>query len=140
MGNRIIKDVPVPVPEPVKVPSWKPVKVSAKKPSNVTTLNFLCGELSIVHVPEDAVWEEPSDDDLCKKGLVVPNGDKDEYLQFVIDVLAECKYKFRLVPGHDESVVYIYKPKMANSKLMHWMMRSNVSMLIVRATGYYNPV
>lgn len=132
MGNHIVKDVSVPVAEPVKV--------LTKKPSNVTILPFVCGELTIEHIPEWIDFEELSDYDLKKSGLVVPNGDMDVYLQILIDVLAECRYKFRLVPGREKSVVHIYKPKMANKNIEHFKMRSNVSLLIVRMTGYYNQV
>jgi hypothetical protein len=103
MGNRIVKDVPVPVPEPVKVPSGKSARVP-KKPTPVTK--------KYKGVANESLFRNPECGSECDDEPKYAGDIRRHKLHTLIDILAESGYNFNIEIMDDCEFgrVFLYLP------------------------------
>lgn len=115
--------------EDIPVPQSAPKKAPKKPAQGISTFNLKYGDVEVVHVPSCAVYE---DSDPVLAG-VFPCGHNDQHIVSIINMLAECNYKFRLEVEGAFCKVSIYKPE--GFPLMLGAMLCTTQRLIWKMTG-----
>lgn len=135
MGNLIVKDVPVPVAEPVKVPSGKPSQVPVKKPTR--SLEGASTTTTYIQFPNgEGMFVRPMfEGTKFSSELTLVSQFRDtsgEYTRTLESMMETCNYKGKVKVSGDFREVYLY---ISEDEFVAIGMRAEIQRFIRNMTG-----